>query len=48
MEYSAPTIAEIGSIESITLGDLRPGPNQDTFQVWGVEIDDWFGDPSTS
>lgn len=46
MAYSAPVITELGSVEELTLGQLSPGPERDSFQWWGFRIPDPWGDPS--
>ncbi len=43
MAYEAPTLTEVGSIESLTLGQWAPGPARDTAAWWGFL--DWRGDP---
>ena len=42
MEYEAPKLVEVGSVEDLTLGMLRPGPAKDNTIWW-----DWFGDPAS-
>lgn len=44
MAYEAPTLTEVGSIESLTLGQWAPGPQRDTSSWWGRW--DIFGDPA--
>lgn len=50
LTYSSPTLVELGTIESLTLGSLAPGNQRDSFQWWwgGVhyELRDPWGDPS--
>jgi hypothetical protein len=47
MAYEAPTVSEVGSIESLTLGSWQPGPERDSFQWWIFKIPDPWGDPSS-
>ena len=47
MTYESPTISELGSVESLTLGSLQPGPEKDSFQWWIFRIPDPWGDPSS-
>lgn len=42
MEYEAPKLVEVGSVEDLTLGRLSPGPAKDNTIWW-----DWFGDPGS-
>ena len=42
MEYEAPQITEVGSVESMTLGKLAAGPAKDATVWW-----DWLGDPAS-
>jgi hypothetical protein len=46
MAYSAPSITELGSVESLTLGSIAPGPERDSFQWWIFTVRDPWGDPS--
>jgi hypothetical protein len=46
MAYEAPTVTEIGSVESLTLGSLLTGPERDTFQIGRWSFNDPWGDPS--
>ena len=47
MAYESPTISELGSVESLTLGSLATGPESDNFQWWIFTIKDPWGDPSS-
>ena len=52
MAYESPIISEVGSVESLTLGDLQIGPERDTSSWnigrWHIRDSGRGGDPSTS
>ncbi len=41
MRYEAPSLTEVGTVQGLTLGQLRTGPEKDNTIWW-----DWLGDPA--
>ncbi|MCB7137058.1 lasso RiPP family leader peptide-containing protein [Cellulosimicrobium marinum] len=38
MRYEAPSLTEVGSVQGLTLGKLKPGPDRDNaawYDIWG-------------